>query len=126
MTQALLPLLKVRRQIVFINSSQGLAARANTGPYAAAQHALKALADSLRQEVNADGIRVLSVYPGRTATARMKSSLYEIEGRKYQPELLMERRVDCDLWYIKNWSFWLDLRILVLTCFELVRSRHAY
>jgi NADP-dependent 3-hydroxy acid dehydrogenase YdfG len=44
----------------------------------------------LRQEVNADGIRVLSVYPGRTATARMKSSLYEIEGRKYQPELLLQ------------------------------------
>ena len=90
LTQALLPLLKLRPgQIVFINSSQGLAARANTGPYAAAQHALKALADSLRQEVNADGIRVLSVYPGRTATARMKS-LYETEGRKYQPELLLQ------------------------------------
>ena len=54
LTQALLPLLKVRPgQMVFINSSQGLAARATTGPYAATQHALKALADSLRQEVNA-------------------------------------------------------------------------
>jgi undecaprenyl-phosphate galactose phosphotransferase/putative colanic acid biosynthesis UDP-glucose lipid carrier transferase len=39
---------------------------------------------------------------------------------------LMERRVDCDLWYIKNWSFWLDLRILVLTCFEALRGRNAY
>ena len=39
---------------------------------------------------------------------------------------LMERRVECDLWYIKNWSFWLDLRILVLTCFELLRPRNAY
>jgi undecaprenyl-phosphate galactose phosphotransferase/putative colanic acid biosynthesis UDP-glucose lipid carrier transferase len=39
---------------------------------------------------------------------------------------LMERRVDCDLWYIKNWSFWLDLRILVLTGIELVRGRNAY
>ena len=38
----------------------------------------------------------------------------------------MERRVDCDLWYIKNWSFWLDLKILALTLFELVRSRNAY
>lgn len=90
LTQALLPLLKVGPgQIVFVNSSQGLAAKAATGLYAATQHALKGLADSLRQEVNADGIRVLSVYPGRTATARM-ASLYEIEGRKYQPELLLQ------------------------------------
>ena len=90
LTQALLPLLKLRPgQIVFINSSQGLAARADTGPYAATRHALKALADSLRQEVNADGIRVLSVYLGRTATPRMKS-LYEAEGREYQPELLLQ------------------------------------
>ena len=29
------------------------------------------------------------MYPGRTATARMES-LYEIEGRKYQPELLLQ------------------------------------
>ena len=90
LTQALLPHLKLRRgQIVFINSSQGLVARATTGPYAATRHALKALADSLREEVNAHGVRVLSVYPGRTATARMES-LYEIEGRKYQPELLLQ------------------------------------
>jgi len=38
----------------------------------------------------------------------------------------MERRVDHDLWYIKNWSFWLDLRILVLTCVEVLRRRNAY
>ena len=90
LTQALLPLLKLRAgQIVFINSSQGLTARTNTGPYAATQHALKALADSLRQEVNAYGVRVLSLYLGRTATPRMKA-LYETEGRKYQPELLLQ------------------------------------
>ena len=90
LTQMLLPLLKSRPgQIVFINSSQGLQARATTSLYASTQHALKALADGLRQEVNADGIRVLSVYPGRTATARMKG-LFEAEGRNYQPELLLQ------------------------------------
>lgn len=90
LTQALLPILKPRSgQIVFVNSSQGLIARANTGPYAATQHALKALADSLRQEVNADGIRVLSLYLGRTATTRM-AKLYQIEGRNYEPELLLQ------------------------------------
>jgi NADP-dependent 3-hydroxy acid dehydrogenase YdfG len=90
LTQALLPLLKARQgQIVFINSSQGLHAKANTGPFAATQHALKAITDSLRDEVNADGIRVLSIYPGRTATQRMKA-LYEIEGYPYKPELLLQ------------------------------------
>jgi short-subunit dehydrogenase len=90
LTQALLPLLKsTRGQIVFINSSQGLQARGNTGAFAATQHALKAITDSLRQEVNADGLRVLSVFPGRTATPRMKA-LYESEGRRYQPELLLQ------------------------------------
>ena len=90
LTQALLPFLKSQQgQIVFINSSQGLQARGNTGPFAATQHALKALTDSLRQEVNGDGIRVLSIFPGRTATPRMKA-LYEIEGWPYRPELLLQ------------------------------------
>jgi NADP-dependent 3-hydroxy acid dehydrogenase YdfG len=90
LTQALLPLLKSRQgQIVFINSSQGLQARGNSGPFAATQHALKAVTDSLRQEVNADGIRVLSVYPGRTATPRIQA-LYEVERRAYRPELLLQ------------------------------------
>jgi undecaprenyl-phosphate galactose phosphotransferase/putative colanic acid biosynthesis UDP-glucose lipid carrier transferase len=38
----------------------------------------------------------------------------------------MERRITCDLWYIRNWSFWLDLKVLVLTALELVRGRNAY
>ena len=38
---------------------------------------------------------------------------------------LMKRRVDLDLSYINNWSFWLDLQIIARTCVELVR-RTAY
>jgi len=90
LTQALLPLLKIRHgQIVFINSSQGLHAGANAGLFAASQHALKAMADSLRAEINDQGIRVLSVYPGRTATPRMKA-IYEKEGKPYHPDLLLQ------------------------------------
>src|SRR5262245_41212117 len=59
LTQALLPALKASQgQIVFINSTAGTTARANVGQYAATKHALKALADSLRDEVNQSGVRV--------------------------------------------------------------------
>jgi undecaprenyl-phosphate galactose phosphotransferase/putative colanic acid biosynthesis UDP-glucose lipid carrier transferase len=38
----------------------------------------------------------------------------------------MQERVWRDLWYIDNWSIGLDLKILVRTCFEVVRSSNAY
>lgn len=43
------------------------------------------------------------------------------------PQLeLMERRVALDLWYIDNWSLALDISIIFMTSFELMRSRNAY
>jgi undecaprenyl-phosphate galactose phosphotransferase/putative colanic acid biosynthesis UDP-glucose lipid carrier transferase len=38
----------------------------------------------------------------------------------------MKARVDHDLWYINNWDLLLDLKILALTAFEVVRQRNAY
>jgi NADP-dependent 3-hydroxy acid dehydrogenase YdfG len=90
LTQRLLPLLKKPRgQIVFINSSAGLNAPPNAGQFSATQHAFKALADAFRDEVNAEGVRISSVFPGRTATARI-SSLHQSEGREFRPELLLQ------------------------------------
>jgi NADP-dependent 3-hydroxy acid dehydrogenase YdfG len=90
LTQAMLPMLKLYSgQIVFVNSSAGLNAGANVGQYAATKHALKAVSDSLRSEVNPYGIRVLSVFPGRTATP-MQSAVFEAEGKKYCPERLLQ------------------------------------
>ncbi|SRR5882672_2293179 len=89
LTQLLLPALRERRgQIAFVNSSIVLQTRSGVGQFAATQHALRALADTLRQEVNADGVRVLSVYPGRTATPR-QAAIHADEGRPYHPERLM-------------------------------------
>ena len=39
---------------------------------------------------------------------------------------LMEKRIQLDLWYINNWSWWLDLRIIARTCVEVLRGRNAY
>jgi NADP-dependent 3-hydroxy acid dehydrogenase YdfG len=90
LTQALLPMLIARRgQVVFINSSVGLAARAGVGAYAASKHALRAIADSLRAEVNELGVRVISVYPGRTATPQQER-ICQQEQRPYQPDRLLQ------------------------------------
>ena len=36
------------------------------------------------------------------------------------------KRIQYDLYYIDNWSLWFDLRILALTLWHVVTSRHAH
>ena len=80
---------RTRGQIVFINSGAGLSARAEWGQYAATKHALKAVADSLRAELTGTGIRVMSVYPGRTASP-MQARVHEYEGKDYDPKKFVQ------------------------------------
>jgi undecaprenyl-phosphate galactose phosphotransferase/putative colanic acid biosynthesis UDP-glucose lipid carrier transferase len=61
------------------------------------------------------------VKPGLTGWAQIKG--FRGETAKLE---LMEERVAHDLWYIKNWSIWLDLRIIIRTCFVLLRPQNAY
>ncbi len=90
LVQRLLPLLRgAPGQVVVVNSSIVLGERPGVSQFAATQNALRALTNTLRQEVNADGIRVLSIFPGRTATTRQES-LFAAEGRPYRPELLLQ------------------------------------
>ena len=90
LTQALLPgLIRSRGQVVFVNSSAGLIPSANASQYGATMHALRAVASVLRDEVNAAGVRVTSIYPGRTATPR-QARIHEWEGKEYRPERLLQ------------------------------------
>ncbi len=91
LTQGLLPSLIARRgQVVFVNSSAGFyPARAGWVGYSASKHALRALADGLRDEVNPQGVRVLTVFPGRTATP-MQEEVHRYEGRPYDPERFLQ------------------------------------
>jgi NADP-dependent 3-hydroxy acid dehydrogenase YdfG len=90
LTQVLLPMLVASQgQVVFINSSIGLTTRAEVCQYAATKYALRAVADSLRDDVNGLGVRVLSIYPGRTATRR-QAALHEMTGKPYRPERLLQ------------------------------------
>lgn len=90
LTQLLLPTLKQRRgQIVFINSSSGARSHAHVSQYAATKFALKAIADALREEVNEAGVRVISVFPGKTATP-LQERIMTGSGRPYHPERLLQ------------------------------------
>lgn len=83
LTSLLLPrLVEARGQVVFINSGAGLQARGGWGHYAASKHAVRAVADSLRDEVSSAGIRVMTCYPGRTATP-MQQRVRALEGQPY-------------------------------------------
>lgn len=90
--QCFLPMLRRRQgDIVLINSTQGLVAGAQVGQYAATQHALRAVADSLREEVNGDGVRVALLHAGSTATP-LQSKIRASIGRPYTPEKLLQPR----------------------------------
>ncbi|MFF5254193.1 SDR family oxidoreductase [Streptomyces leeuwenhoekii] len=85
LTRLFLPQLRVTQgHVVFVNSGSGLNAHAEWAAYAASKHGLKALADALRQEEHANGIRVTSVYPGRTASP-MQAKVHQQEGKEYDP-----------------------------------------
>jgi short-subunit dehydrogenase len=83
----LVPLREAAGNVVFVNSLAAQSAAADVAAYAATKSALRALADSLRAEVNDAGIRVLSVYPGRTAS-RMQEAVCAAQGRTYRPDRL--------------------------------------
>ncbi|WP_431783310.1 SDR family oxidoreductase [Streptomyces chumphonensis] len=86
LTRLLLPQLRLARgHVVFVNSGAGLRANPQWSAYAASKHGLKALADALRGEEAGHGVRVSSVYPGRTATP-MQEKVHRQEGKAYRAE----------------------------------------
>lgn len=91
LTKSLLPKLRqTKGQIVFVNTSAiSGTARGKLTAYSASKHALKALADNLRAEVNTDAVRVISIYPGRTATP-MQEAIHTSEGKAYSASLLLQ------------------------------------
>jgi NADP-dependent 3-hydroxy acid dehydrogenase YdfG len=85
LTRICLPALRAARgHVVLVNSGSGLRANPGWSAYAASKHGLRALADSLRAEEGAAGVRVTSVYPGRVATG-MQAEVHAHEGRAYDP-----------------------------------------
>jgi NADP-dependent 3-hydroxy acid dehydrogenase YdfG len=85
LTRLLLPQLRLSQgHVVFVNSTSGLSAGPEWSAYAASKFGLRALADALRAEEHAAGVRVTSVYPSRTATP-MQQKVHQQEGKPYDP-----------------------------------------
>ncbi|MFB8831522.1 exopolysaccharide biosynthesis polyprenyl glycosylphosphotransferase [Azotobacter sp. CWF10] len=61
------------------------------------------------------------VKPGITGWA-------QVSGYRGETDVLekMQKRVECDLWYIDNWSLWLDLKIIGLTLYKGFVDKNAY
>jgi exopolysaccharide biosynthesis polyprenyl glycosylphosphotransferase len=61
-------------------------------------------------------LRRLGIRPGITG-------LWQIRGRS---DVSFDKLLRWDIWYIKNWSFWLDLYILFQTFSVVIRGKGAY
>ena len=77
--------------------------------------------DNYFQDIVSDYAFRHHVKPGITGWAQCNGA----RGATPSIEHISER-VRLDLWYVNNWSVWLDLQILVKTAFEVLRKRNAY
>jgi short-subunit dehydrogenase len=90
LTQLLMPqLTQTQGQITFINSSAAVAPNTALAGYSCAKAAMKSIADCLRLEVNPSGVRVMSVYPGKTASI-MQERAHTLAGKPYDAASLMQ------------------------------------
>jgi putative colanic acid biosynthesis UDP-glucose lipid carrier transferase len=97
-----------------INVLQGRMSLVGPRPHAVAQN------EECRKQIKRYMVRH-KVLPGITGLA-------QVSGYRGETALLkeMEARVSLDLEYLRNWSPLLDLQILLLTAYEVIRSDKAY
>lgn len=98
----------------FFNVLQGRMSIVGPRPHALAHNEqYKSLVESY--------MRRHKVKPGITGWA-------QVNGLRGETDTLhkMQRRVEHDLWYIDNWSLWIDLKIIFLTIFKGFINKNAY
>jgi undecaprenyl-phosphate galactose phosphotransferase/putative colanic acid biosynthesis UDP-glucose lipid carrier transferase len=59
--------------------------------------------------------------PGITGWAQVNG----LRGENRTAETIL-RRIEFDLFYLNNWSFWLDLQILLRTPWAVIRQKNSY
>jgi len=61
------------------------------------------------------------VKPGLTGWAQvhgLRGDLTDVEENKKR----IAKRIEYDLWYIENWSIWLDIQIILLTIWQMIKG----
>ncbi len=98
----------------FLNVLQGKMSIVGPRPHALAHN------EYYKESVDAYMLRH-KVKPGITGWA-------QINGFRGETDTLekMQRRVEYDLFYIENWSLWLDIKIIIRTIFSGFTSKNAY
>lgn len=70
-----------------------------------------------------DEIKLRSrVRPGLTGWAQ----IHGLRGDSPDPienEIRTKRRIEYDIWYIENWSIWLDFQIILITIWQMIRGK---
>ncbi len=98
----------------FINVLKGTMSIVGPRPHAVAHN------EYYRQRIPAYMLRH-KVRPGLTGWAQVNGWRGETETMEK-----MEKRIEYDLDYLRRWSLWLDLKIIILTMFRGFRDTHAY
>ena len=98
----------------FINVIQGSMSIVGPRPHAMVQN------EQYRKIINGYMLRY-KVKPGITGLA-------QVSGWRGETDTLdkMQKRVDCDLAYIRKWSLWLDLQIIIKTVFIGFSGKNVY
>ncbi|WP_299471711.1 undecaprenyl-phosphate glucose phosphotransferase [uncultured Roseibium sp.] len=85
-------------------------------------HAVNAHTDNTTWDDVVDGYFARhKVKPGVTGWAQINGWRGEVDTQEK-----IQKRVECDVYYIENWSILFDLKILLLTPFRLLNTENAY
>lgn len=63
-----------------------------------------------------------NVKPGITGWAQIHGLRGDVADDEENKKLIT-KRIEYDLWYIENWSFWLDIQIILLTILQVLRGK---
>lgn len=62
------------------------------------------------------------VKPGITGWAQVNNLRGDSPNESENKERI-KKRIDHDIWYIENWTFWLDIQIILLTVWQMIRGK---